>query len=191
MLASSLRSGMAIRLERDPYKVIAAEYHAGGGKMGGVTHAKLRNLRTGTVRERRFRADEAVEPLELERQTMQFLYREGNVSYFMNQETFEQVPVESERLGHAASYLTDGLTLPVEFLDGRPVGVVLPAVVEVRVEQTAPPFHSQGTDNVWKEAQLENGVTIMVPPFIAPGERIRVDVEAGTYIERVKAEKKK
>lgn len=95
--ASSLRPGMAIRLERDPHKVIAAEYHAGGGKMGGVTHAKLRNLRTGTLREWRFRADETVEPLELERQTMQFLYREGSVSYFMNPESFERVKAEKKK----------------------------------------------------------------------------------------------
>lgn len=187
--ASALRPGMVIRLEGTPYKVVAADYHAGGGKMGGVTHAKLRNLRTGTLREWRFRADEVLEPVELERRPMQFLYRDGNMAHFMNPETYEQVAVDDDALGRAADYLAEGMTLPVELLDGEPAGVVFPDVVEARVEETAPPVHSQGTDNVWKEAKLENGATIRVPPFIAPGEWIRVDVQAGAYVERAKGKR--
>jgi elongation factor P len=184
--ASELRPGMAIRIGGELYKVIAAEYHAGGGKMGGVTHAKLRSLKTGTVREWRFRADEPVETIEPERQMMQYLYTDGTMSYFMNAETFEQVAVENRRLGLAARYLKEEMTVPVEFVDGQPVGIVFPDVVEVKVEDTAPPQHTQGTDNVWKEARLENGLTVMVPPFIAPGETIRVEVETGKYLERAK-----
>lgn len=189
--ASELRPGMAIRVEGELYKVLTADYHAGGGKMGGVTHAKLRNIRTGATWERRFRADEAVEEVEPDRQTMQFLYSDAGMSYFMHPESFEQVAIETGRLGPAAPYLTPEMTLPVEFFDGEPLSIVFPDIVVVRVQETAPPIHSQGSDNVWKEAKLENGVEIQVPPFIAPGELIRVEVETGTYIERAKTEKKK
>lgn len=189
--ATELRPGMAIALEGEIYKVITADYHAGGGKMAGVTHAKLRNLASSAVWERRFRPDEYVEEVELQRQTMQFLYADNDRSYFMNPETFEQIEINNERLGAVAPYLKPEMTVPVEFSEGQPVGVVFPSIVEVRVESTAPPIHSQGADNVWKEATLENGLQIQVPQFIAPGELIRVEVETGTYTERAKTEKKK
>lgn len=184
--ASELRPGIAVRLEGAVYKVTSAESHGVGGKMGAVTHAKLRNVETGTTREWRFRADEMVQTVEPERQTMQFLYADAGTAHFMNPETFDQVEIDLARLGRRAAFLTDGATFPVEFIEGKPVGVAFPDVVEVRVADTTPPLHTQGTDNVWKEARLENGVTLMVPPFIAPGEVVRVDVAAGTYIERAR-----
>lgn len=187
--ASDLRPGMAVRLGGEPYKVIAAESRLGGGKMGGVTHTRLRNLRTGTLRDWRFRLDEPVDPIDLDRQPMQFLYAEGSTSNFMNPTTFDQVAIENALLGKAAAYLTEGATLSVEFLDGEPVGVVFPDIVEVEVAETAPPSHTQGADNIWKEARLRNGVGVKVPPFIAPGEHVRVDVEAGTYVGRAHGDK--
>lgn len=191
LAASELRTGKVIRVEGELYKVISADYHAGGGKLGGVTHAKLRNVLTTAIWERRFRADESVEEVEPEWQTLQFLYSDDRLSYFMHPETFEQVEVENERLGPIVPYLQPEMSLPVEFLEGRPLGVAFPGVVEVRVKETAEPIRSQGSDNVWKEAKLENGVDIQVPPFIAPGELIRVEVETSTYVERAKSEKKK
>ena len=184
--ASELRQGIAVRLEGVVYKVLSVETHGVGGKMGAVTHAKLRNLRTGTLREWRFRAAEAVEDVEPERQTLQFLYGDAEAAHFMNPETFEQVDMEVSRLGRRAAFLAEGMTVPVEFVEGEPIGVTLPGVAEVRIDATAPPVHTQGNDSVWKEARLENGLTIMVPPFIAPGEVVRVDVESGAYIERAK-----
>lgn len=178
---------MAIRLEGELFRVLSAAYHGGGGKMGGVTHAKLRNLRTGTLREWRFRGEQAVERIELEKQELQFLYRERGICFFMDPESFEQVAVEQERLGPSGAFLGEGMVLPVEFFQGEPLGLVLPDVVEASVAQTAPAAHAQGTDNVWKSARLDNGVSVMVPPFIAPGERIRVDVHAGRYVERARA----
>lgn len=187
--ASELRSGMAIRVGGELYKVLSATYHAGGGQMGGVTHAKLRNLHTGAVRELRFRADETLEDVQLERRPMQVLYRDEEATHLMDTETFEQVSIENQRLGPAAAYLMEGGTVPVEFSEGRAVGVVFPDVVEVQVVETAPPTRSVGTENVWKEARLDNGLVIQVPPFIAPGEWIRVEVATGTYVERAKRKK--
>jgi len=184
--ASELRPGIVVRLEGVLYKVLSSETHGVGGKMGAVTHAKLRNVETGTMREWRFRADEMVTTLEPERQSMQFLYTDAGAAHFMNPETFEQVEIDLARLGRRAAFLTDGITLPVEFIEGEAVGVTFPDVVELRVAETAPPVHSQGADNVRKEARLENGLTLMVPQFIAPGEVVRVDVESGAYIERAK-----
>lgn len=191
LAASELRSGMTVRVEGGLYKVLTAEYHAGGGKMGGVTHAKLRNIHTGAVWERRFRPDESLEEVEPERQNMQFLYSNAGMSYFMNPETFEQVAIENERLGAAARYLQPEMIVPVEFSEGQPLSLVFPDIAEVRVEETMPPIHSPGSDNVWKEALLENKVQILVPPFIAPGELVRVEVETGTYVERAKPGKRK
>jgi elongation factor P len=185
--ALELRPGTVVRLDGELYRVLAAESHAGGGKMGGVTHAKLRSVRTGTPREWRFRLDQAIDLVELERRPMQYLYSEGSISYFMHPETFEQVALDAESLGAAARWLTEGLTLPVEFCEGRPVSVAFPDVVEATVAETAEPSHAQGVDNVWKQARLDNRVEVLVPPFIAQGERIRVDVHAGRYLERAKA----
>ena len=190
-VASQLRAGTALRLSGDVWKVVVAEYHGGGGKMGGVTHARLRNVETGTQREWRFRADEPIEAVELEKQPMQFLYSDADTATFMNPETFEQTEVRMDLIGKAAAFLTPELTVPVEFCDGRPIGVTLPEIIEIRVATTAPPIHAQGADNVWKQARLENGVELHVPPFIAEGEWIRVDVEKGTYVERAKGEKRR
>jgi elongation factor P len=124
--ASELRSGMAVRVEGVLYKVIGADYHGGGGKMGGVTHAKLRNLETGTVREWRFRGDQLVEEVFPERQTMQFLYSDADASYFMHAESFEQVGIPNSRIGRALPFLKEDMTLPVEFFDAQPMSLASP-----------------------------------------------------------------
>jgi elongation factor P len=188
--ASELRPGVALRLEGTLYKVTAAEYHMGGGKMGGVAHVKLLNLETGTTREWRFHASETVAEIAPEHQTMQFLYADDRAGYFMHPQTFEQVGIEKPRLGAALRFLHEGMSVAVEFFEGRPTAIVFPPIVEARVADTAPPIHAQGQMNVWKEARLDNGVRVQVPPFIAPGETIRVEVESGRYIERAKGDKK-
>jgi elongation factor P len=188
--AAELRAGTAVRVQGVVYRVLAAEYHSGQGKMGGVAHVRLRNLETGTQREWRFRGDEIVEVLAPERQTLQYLYRDGEVCYFMHPETFEQTPIDSAVLGRAAIFLDEQAMVPVEFVEGRPVGILFPDIVEAKVADTAPPAHAQGGSNVWKEARLENGLVLQVPPFIAPGETIRVEVERGTYVERAKSTKR-
>ena len=189
--ASELRPGMTVRLDGALCRVIDASYHGGQGKMGGVAHAKLQNLRTATFRERRFRADEMVETVEPERQPMQFLYADDTAGYFMHAETFDQVAIDKAVLGRAALFMQEGTVVPVEFFEGEPLSILFPDIVEIRVADTAPPQHTQGMDNVRKEARLENGLTILVPPFIASGEMIRVEVATGKYLERAKSEKRR
>jgi len=191
LVGSQLRAGTALRLQGETWKVLSADYHGGGGKMGGVTHARLRNVRTGTQREWRFRAEEPIEAVELEKQPLQYLFGDADTSTFMNPGTFEQTEVDNALLGKAAAFLTPEMTVPVEFCDGRPIGVTFPEIVDVRVAETTEPVHTQGQDNVWKEARLENGLTLLVPPFIGAGETIRVKVEEAAYIERARSEKRK
>lgn len=190
IVASQLRRGMAVRAEGELYKVLDADYHAGGGKMGGVVHTKLHNMHTGTLWEHRFRADERLEDLTLERQTMEFMYSDADHCYFMNPNTFEQVEVPRKVIGPAAKFLQPEMRVPVEFFEGQAVSIIFPDIVEQKVAATAPAIHSQ-QDNTWKTATLENGLEIMVPQFIESGEVVRVEVETGKYVERAKREAKK
>ncbi len=188
--AAELKAGMAVRIDKQIYKVLEAEFKAGAGQVSGVVKTKLRNVSSGRIGEPHFRPDERLEELEIVRQTMEHLYSDDENCYFMNPESFEQVEIPRAILGPAAKYLKEGMKLPVEFFEGRPISLVFPPTVEVRVADTAPPVHSQ-QDSTWKEATLENGVQIQVPLFLAKDEIVRVEVETGRYLERVRAERKR
>lgn len=183
--ASQMRAGMAVRFEGQPYKVLAAEYHPGQGKMGGVTHARLRNLATGTLWEHSFRSDLKLEELEVGRQPADYLYEDSGLCYFMDPASFEQVAVEREAVGPQAALLQPEMRVTIESVEGRPVSVAFPDVLELRVADTTPPIHQQ-VDSVWKPARLENGVEIMVPQFIKTGDVIRLDVANLKYMDRAK-----
>ena len=185
VVASQLRPGMAIRFEGHAYKVVASEYHPGQGKMGGVAHVRLKSLSTGTFREQSFRSELKLEDLPVEKQSLAFLYSDSDQCYFMNPETFEQIGIAAAVIGPQARFLQTEMQLPVEFVEGQPVSVVFPDIIEVRVAETAPPAHGQ-QDNTWKTARLENGIEIMVPQFIKNGDMIRLDVENLKYIDRAK-----
>jgi len=190
VIASELKPGMVIRSEGQVYKVLDVESKAGAAKMGGVVKVTLSNLHSARMLEQHFRPQERLEDLELERHNMEFLYSGDDSSTFMNPVTFEQVEIASEMMGPAEKFLQPEMELPVEFFEGKPVNVVLPQIVEARVETTAPPIHAQ-QDSAFKEATLENGVQIRVPLFIGPGETVRVEVKTGRYVDRVRAEKKR
>ncbi|MEN6534069.1 MAG: elongation factor P [Bryobacteraceae bacterium] len=183
--ASQLRTGMAVRFEGQPYKVLAAEYHPGQGKMGGATHTRLKNLSTGTLWEHSFRPELKLEVLPVEKQPLQFLYSDAAACYFMNPETFEQISVPVSIIGPQARFLQSDMMLPVEFVDGQPTSVLFPDMIEVKIVETAPPVHAQ-QDTTWKSAILENGVEIMVPQFIKAGDVVRLDVENLKYMDRAK-----
>jgi elongation factor P len=180
---------MAVRYEGRPYRVMLADYHPGQGKMGGVLHARLKNLETGTLWEHSFRADLKLEELPVEKRPMDFLYSEGGEHWFMDPETFEQIPIPDAVLGDVARFLTPEMRLSVELVDGKPVGVVFPDIIEAVIADTAPPLH-QATDSAWKPARLGNDVEIMVPQFIKSGDAIRLDVARLKYVDRAKAANK-
>ena len=186
VLASQLRAGMAIQFEGHPYKVLAAEYHSGQGKMGGSTHARLQNLDTGALRDYSFRADLKLEDLALERKPVDFLYSDETACYFMDPLTCEQTEVPLALAGEHARLLVPEMRVSLEFLGERVVSLQLPDFLELRVADTPPPAHSGGQDNTWKPARLENGMEVMVPQFLKTGDVIRVDVAQMKYMDRVK-----
>ncbi len=185
--ASQLRAGMAIRFEGQNYKIIAADYHPGQGKMGGTTHAQLQNVATGTFWEHSFRSELKVEDIPLEKAPLEFLYDDGDNCVFMNPESFEQTEIPKAVVGPQAPFLDPGKRLSVEFVEGRPVGVVFPDTVEITIADTAPPIHQQ-QDNTLKPAKLANGIEIMVPQFIKSGDAIRLDLRTMKYMDRVKGD---
>jgi elongation factor P len=185
VIASQLRAGMAIRFEGQMYKVLGAEYHPGQGKMGGATHTRLKNLSTGTLREISFRAELRLDEVETQKAPMDFLYADAEQYTFMNPETFEQVSIPASVIGPQAALLQTEMRVVIDFVEGQPVGVLFPDVLEVRIADTGPPSHQQ-VDSVWKPARLESGVEIMVPQFIKNGDLIRLDVANMKYMDRAK-----
>jgi len=182
--ASMIRSGAVVRIGDELYKVIDIVLHAGGAKAGSMVHAKLRNLSTGHIQERRWMPDEKVEVLDLRRVRMQYLYSEGDSFTFMDPETYNQIPIPRNAVGPAADFLKENDEMEVEFLEDKPISVLYPETLTLRVSSTGAGIRGQ-TDSTYKEATLENGLEILVPQFIAPGDLIEVAIEGKKYIRRV------
>ena len=183
--ATQIRRGMMILFEGEPCKVMEFRHHT-PGNLRAMVQTKLRNIKTGSSFEHRFRSADTVERAMLEQHEMEFLYSDGSHHHFMNTENYEQVALSGEELGDAAQWLMPGLKIEVEFYNGTPIGVSLPASMELTVTETEPVMKGATVSNSNKPATLENGVTISVPPFITEGERIRVNPGEAKYIERVK-----
>jgi elongation factor P len=183
--ASQLRPGSAIRHEGQTYKVTAVAYHPGQGKMGGVAHARLQNLDTGTFWEHSFRAELKLEEVPLQKRPMEFLYGDDDQYCFMDPESYEQTEIPRAVVGERAVFLDAGMKIAVEFVEKRPVSVLFPDVLEVKIADTAPPMHMQA-DSAFKPAKLANGVEVMVPQFVKNGDWIRLDLEARKYMERAR-----
>jgi len=190
VLASELKPGMVVRIEEQVYRVLEVESRAAIAKLGGLVKAELSNVKTGHLWEARFRPQERLEELQVERRSMEFLYRAADTCTFMDPHNYEQVEVPCEILGPAERFLQSGAAVPLDFFDGKPISAVLPDIVEARVVQTTPLAHSQ-PDSAWKEATLENGLVIRVPLFIGPGENVRVELRTARYLERVHAEQRR
>ncbi|HBY58481.1 MAG TPA: hypothetical protein DEH78_01580, partial [Solibacterales bacterium] len=166
--------------------VLAADYHPGQGKMGGVAHVRLLNLDTGTQWEHSFRAELKLEELALEIKPMNFLYSDEDYSVFMHLDTAEQADIPNALLGERARLLIPDMAVSVEFLGERPVNVTFPDILELPVTETTPPAHTGGTDSTWKPAVLANGLEVMVPQFIKTGDAIRLDLRTMKYMDRAK-----
>src|SRR5688500_17073819 len=183
--ANDLRKGMVILHEGPPVKVMDLHHHT-PGNLRAMVQARLRNLLTGNSFEFRFRSNDTLERVVLEQHKMDYLYSDGSHHHFMNSETYEQVALTEEELGDAAQWLMPNLKIEVEFYNGTPIGVALPASMELVVQQCDPFLKGATASTSNKTAILENGVTISVPPFIVEGEKIRVNPAEAKYLERVK-----
>jgi len=190
IIASQLRPGTVLKVGGDLLKVTESEYHLGQGKMPGSVHAKARHVLKGTFKELRFRPEDRLEDVTLERQDMEFLYSDADSAVFMNPRTYDQISIPLEAIGAAAKFLKAEMKVPVEFHEGEPVSIVLPSTAEVKVATTAQPVHQQ-QDNTYKSATLENGLEVLVPHFIRPGEIVRIEVATLKYVDRVRTDLKR
>jgi len=154
------------------------------GKGPAYNQVELKNLVTGTKLNERFRASESVERVRLEQNDYQFLYTQGEMLVFMDTDSYEQLEIPRDFIGERAAFLQDGMTVTVESYEGKPLGVSLPDQVTLAVAEADPVVRGQTASASYKPAVLENGVRLMVPPFVTAGERVIVDTNEVTYIRR-------
>ncbi|MDH5683663.1 MAG: elongation factor P [candidate division WOR-3 bacterium] len=185
ILASEVRTGAAIKLDRELYKVIGAEYKAGTAKMGSVVHLKLQNIMTRTMTEKRLHPEEKIEDINLEKLDAEFSYQDGDDFYFLHPQTYEPIGIERAKIGNFEKFLIPGMYLKIEFYEGSPVDVLIPKTVDIKVDSTGAGVKGEA-NAAYKPAQLENGIEVMVPQFIKTGDTIRIDVETQKYLERIK-----
>jgi elongation factor P len=181
--ATQIRPGMVIKFNNELHSVFSM-VHRTPGNLRGFVQAKMRNLRTGSMTEHRFSSEDKIERVALDEQEMEFLYADGEDYHFMNTETFEQMHLTKDILGDGVMYLIPNMKVAIEFYEGRPISVELPASVEMTVMETEPGLKGATVSNVTKPAKMETGLVVQVPPFINEGERIRVSTSEGTYLER-------
>lgn len=181
-----LRRGITIELDGQLYTVLEYE-HIKMGRGSAQLRLKLRNLRTGVTIERTFQASQRFNRVRLDHHNVQFLYSDGDMYYFMDTETFDQLALNREQLGDAVNYLKEGMTLQLLTYEGQPVSVELPITVDLKVEYTEPGFKGDTATGGTKPARLETGLTIQVPLFVNTGDIVRVDTRTGEYLERVSA----
>jgi len=181
---TDFRRGLKIEVDGTPYAIVEFQ-HVKPGKGGAFVRTKLRNLITGGVIDKTFRAGEKVERPDLEEKTMQYLYSEGNQYYFMDTETYEQTFLTQEQLGESKNFLQENINVSILYYQGKPIGVELPIFVELEVKKTEPGVRGDTATGGSKPATLETGAVIQVPLFINEGDKVKIDTRTGEYIERV------
>jgi elongation factor P len=181
---STFRNGLKIELDGEPYAITYFQ-HVKPGKGGAFVRTKVRNLRTGKVLDRRFRAGERVELADIEERQMQYLYQDGEQLVFMDTESYEQTPFTAEQVGDARQFLKENLDVQVLFWRGKPINIELPNFIEAVITECEPGEKGDTASNVTKPATIETGAVVQVPLFVKQGEKIRVDTRSGSYVERV------
>ena len=180
---NDLKNGMTLDLPEGLFSVVEFQ-HVKPGKGGAFVRTKLKNVRTGAVVERTYRADEKLEQAIIDKRDMQFLYRDGAEYVFMDTSTYEQLQVAPEALGSAANYLKESDEAILQLYGGEIVGVDLPAAVELTVVETEPGFQGDRVSGARKPATLQTGLVVQVPLFVNTGDAIKVDTRTGEYLTR-------
>ncbi|HSL01770.1 MAG TPA: elongation factor P [Rubrobacteraceae bacterium] len=181
---NQFRNGAAIRVDGKRFTILYFQ-HVKPGKGGAFVRTRLRNLDTGAVIEKTFRAGEKLENVRTESRPMSFLYRDGDLLYFMDAETYEQTLVPAEVVGEAEGYIVPNGTVSVLSADGEVVSVEPPAHVDLEVVETDPGLKGDTATGGSKPATLETGIVVQVPLFINVGDRVRVDTRTNEYLTRV------
>jgi len=182
---ADFRNGMTIIIDKDLYSIVEFQ-HVKPGKGGAFVRTKLKNVRTGRVIDRTFRAGESVEEARLERRKMQYLYRSGDQLFFMDTGSYDQMPISEETIGEDVKYLAENAQVDVIMHQNQIIGVELPIFVELKVKQTEPGVKGDTASGGSKPATLETGAVVQVPFFIDVDDTVRVDTRKGIYMERVK-----
>ncbi len=180
---SDLRNGMTLNLDEGLFNVVEFQ-HVKPGKGGAFVRTTLKNIRTGQVVDRTFRAGERFDRAVLAKREMQFLYRDADEYVFMDNATYEQLNVGPASLGDTANYVIEGSTAILIMFDTEIVGTELPAAVELAIAQTEPGVQGDRVSGARKPATLETGLVIQVPLFVNPGDRVKVDTRSGEYLTR-------
>jgi elongation factor P len=181
---NQFRNGSAIRVDGKRFTILFFQ-HVKPGKGGAFVRTRLRNIDSGAVVEKTFRAGEKLENVRTESRQMTYLYKDGDLIYFMDSDTYEQVPVPQEVVGEADGYIVEGSAVNVLSADGEVVSVEPPPHVDLEVSQTDPGLKGDTATGGNKPATLETGVTVQVPLFVSVGDRVRVDTRSNEYLTRV------
>ncbi|AYO30712.1 MAG: elongation factor [Thermoanaerobacteraceae bacterium] len=181
---NDLRTGVTVEIDGDVFMIVDFQ-HVKPGKGAAFVRTKIKNVKTGQVFERTFRAGEKLNRAVIERKTMQYLYQSGDTYYFMDTQTFEQIPLNKDQLGDSIKYLKENMEVMVMFYEGVSIGIELPTFVELQIVETEPGFKGDTATGGSKPATLETGAVVQVPLFINKGDVIRVDTRTGEYLSRV------
>ncbi|MEO7804449.1 MAG: elongation factor P [Actinomycetota bacterium] len=182
---NDMRPGMTLNIDGELFNIVNYQHHK-PGKGGAMVRTKLKNVKTGAVVDRTFRADEKVEQAILDKREMQFLYTDDASFVFMDNETYEQIHIARDFVGDAAGYLKEADNVQIPMYQGNPIGIDLPVTVDLKVTQTDPGLQGDRSSAGTKPATLETGAVVQVPLFLTEGETIRVDTRTGSYVTRVR-----
>src|SRR5579864_549916 len=182
--ATRIRKGMLIKLDNELYRILDLHHLTPGNKRAHI-QVRMRNIRTATLADHKFRAEEDVERAMLDEREMQYLYNDTDNYYFMDTSTYEQIHISAEALGDSKDYLIPDAIIRVEFYDVEPVGIELPPTVDLVVKETVPGIKGATASAQVKPATLETGLVVQVPPFVNEGDKVRVSTETGEYQARV------
>lgn len=181
---NEVRKGNKLNVDGAPFIVVSVDFRK-PGKGTPSTVVKMKNMISGSVLERTYKAGEKLDGADIEEREMQYLYPEGEQLVFMDNATYEQVHVDAKALEETRGFLLDNSTCQVLLYNGSPIGVTLPTFVEMEVLETEPGFKGDTANNVLKPATVTTGAVVQVPIFIAVGDRIRIDTRTGEYADRV------
>ena len=183
-MTGDLRNGTTFELDNQVFRVVEFQ-HVKPGKGAAFVRTKIKNVITGAVLERTFNPSEKLQGAEIEKREMQYLYADGDLYYFMDNETYEQMPLNKEQIGDSLKYIKENMNVKVLSFKGKVFAVEPPMFVELEVTYTEPGFSGNTTTTSGKPAKLENGLEISVPLFVEIGDVLRIDTRTGEYMERV------
>lgn len=181
---NEIKTGRVIKVNNEPFIIIKTDHHK-MGRGGAVLKVKCRNLINGNILERTFQGAEKAEEAETETKKANFLYKDKDEAYFMDNGSYEQFNLPLEEIGEPAQFLKDGVDVDVLYFEGKPVTVSLPIKMEFKVVSAPPSVKGNSAGNVNKQVEIETGALISVPLFIDEGDTIRINTDTGEYVERV------